>query len=68
MDELILIVDDNEKNLKLARDVLRFAGFRTLEARPAEEGYRARRRAPAGRDPDGHPPAGHGRHGCSPAG
>jgi two-component system cell cycle response regulator DivK len=31
-DELILIVDDNEQNLKLARDVLQFAGFRTLEA------------------------------------
>jgi two-component system cell cycle response regulator DivK len=31
-DELVLIVDDNEKNLKLARDVLRLAGFRTLEA------------------------------------
>jgi two-component system cell cycle response regulator DivK len=29
---LVLIVDDNEKNLKLARDVLRVAGFRTLEA------------------------------------
>jgi two-component system, cell cycle response regulator DivK len=32
VDELVLIVDDNEKNLKLARDVLRFAGFQTLEA------------------------------------
>ena len=31
-DELILIVDDNDKNLRLVRDVLRFAGFRTLEA------------------------------------
>jgi two-component system cell cycle response regulator DivK len=31
-DKLILIVDDNEQNLKLARDVLQFAGFRTLEA------------------------------------
>ena len=31
MDELVLIVDDNELNLKLARDVLRHAGFRTLE-------------------------------------
>src|SRR6266508_3543157 len=30
--ELILIVDDNEKNMKLARDVLGFAGFRILEA------------------------------------
>jgi two-component system cell cycle response regulator DivK len=29
---LVLIVDDSEKNLKLARDVLRAAGFQTLEA------------------------------------
>jgi two-component system cell cycle response regulator DivK len=29
---LVLVVDDNEKNLKLVRDVLRLAGFRTLEA------------------------------------
>jgi two-component system cell cycle response regulator DivK len=36
--ELVLIVDDNEKNVKLARDVLRFAGFDTLEAASAEEG------------------------------
>lgn len=35
--ELILIVDDNEKNMKLARDVLGFAGFRILEAVNAEE-------------------------------
>jgi two-component system cell cycle response regulator DivK len=31
-DELVLIVDDNEKNMRLARDVLLAAGFRTLEA------------------------------------
>jgi two-component system, cell cycle response regulator DivK len=37
-DELALIVDDNEKNVKLARDVLRFAGFRTLEAETGGEG------------------------------
>jgi two-component system cell cycle response regulator DivK len=37
-DELILIVEDNEKNLKLARDVLQFRGFRTLEAATAERG------------------------------
>ena len=30
--ELILIVEDNDKNLKLVRDVLRFKGFRTIEA------------------------------------
>src|SRR3954467_13566124 len=36
-DELVLIVDDNAKNLKLARDVLRHDGFRTLEAATARE-------------------------------
>jgi two-component system, cell cycle response regulator DivK len=35
---LVLIVDDNEKNLKLHRDVLRAAGLRTLEAATAAEG------------------------------
>jgi two-component system cell cycle response regulator DivK len=29
---LVLVVDDNPTNLKLARDVLQAAGFRTLEA------------------------------------
>jgi two-component system cell cycle response regulator DivK len=37
-DELILIVDDNEQNRRLAREVLRFAGFRTLEAGGGAEG------------------------------
>ena len=35
-NELILIVEDNEKNMKLARDVLRFHGFRTIEATDGE--------------------------------
>jgi two-component system cell cycle response regulator DivK len=39
-NELILIVEDNEKNRKLARDVLQFHGFRTAEAETAEEGLR----------------------------
>jgi two-component system, cell cycle response regulator DivK len=30
--ELVLIVEDNERNRKLARDVLQFRGFRTIEA------------------------------------
>ena len=34
---LVLIVDDNERNLKLHRDVLRAAGLRTLEAATAAE-------------------------------
>jgi two-component system, cell cycle response regulator DivK len=34
---LVLIVDDNERNLKLHRDVLRAAGLRTLEAATGAE-------------------------------
>lgn len=37
-DRLVLIVEDNEKNLKLARDVLQFHGFRTAEASTGEDG------------------------------
>jgi len=36
--QLILIVDDNENNRKLAKDVLEFAGFTTLEAAGGVEG------------------------------
>ena len=36
--ELILIVEDNEKNRKLVRDVLQFRGYRTLEAATGAEG------------------------------
>jgi two-component system cell cycle response regulator DivK len=36
-DELVLIVDDNEKNLRLARDVLRASGFRIVEATTGAE-------------------------------
>jgi len=35
---VILIVEDNARNMKLARDVLQFSGFRTLEAVTAEQG------------------------------
>ena len=35
---LVLIVDDNDRNRKLAGDVLRAARFRTLEAGTAAEG------------------------------
>ncbi len=38
MEPLVLIVDDNAQNLKLARDVLRAAGLRTLEAETGAEG------------------------------
>jgi len=44
----ILIVEDNEKNLKLVRDLLRAKGYATVEAGTAEEGLElARQHAPA---------------------
>ena len=38
-DTLILIVEDNEKNRKLIRDVLQVKGYQTLETETAEEGH-----------------------------
>ncbi|PYN43740.1 MAG: response regulator [Candidatus Rokuibacteriota bacterium] len=47
-NELILIVEDNEKNLKLVRDVLQYKGYLTIEAGTGEDGVRlARERGPA---------------------
>jgi two-component system, cell cycle response regulator DivK len=46
--ESVLVVEDNEKNMKLFRDVLRAKGFATIEAVTGEEGVQlARRHAPA---------------------
>jgi CheY-like chemotaxis protein len=41
--ELILIVEDNDKNRKLVRDVLAFKGYRLAEAETGEEGVRLAR-------------------------
>ena len=38
--KLVLIVEDNGKNMKLARDVLQARGYETLEAVTGEEGVR----------------------------
>jgi two-component system cell cycle response regulator DivK len=35
---VVLIIEDNERNRKLARDILNHAGFETLEAGTAEDG------------------------------
>jgi two-component system cell cycle response regulator DivK len=44
---VILIVEDNEKNMKLVRDVLQFKGYRTIEAVNGTDGVRlARERKP----------------------
>ena len=45
--KLILIVEDNEKNMKLVRDLLQIKGYATLEAGTAEDGLvLARERKP----------------------
>ena len=47
-NELILIVEDNPKNLKLVRDTLQVKGYRTLEAGTGEDGVQlAREQHPA---------------------
>ena len=47
-NELVLIVEDNDKNRKLARDVLQVKGYQTVDTDNAEEGIRlARERGPA---------------------
>jgi CheY-like chemotaxis protein len=47
-NELILIVEDNPKNLKLVRDSLQVKGYQTIDTETGEEGMRlARERRPA---------------------
>src|SRR5215472_14051608 len=47
-NELILIVEDNPKNLKLVRDTLQVKGYQTIEAETGEEGVQlAHERRPA---------------------
>ena len=47
-NELVLIIEDNEKNRKLVRDVLQVKGYRTIESETAEEGLKiAMEKSPA---------------------
>jgi two-component system, cell cycle response regulator DivK len=43
--ELILIVEDHEKNRKLVRDVLQAKGYQTVETESGEDGVRVAREA-----------------------
>jgi CheY-like chemotaxis protein len=46
--ELILIIEDNEKNRKLIRDLLQAKGYETIESDAAEQGLKlAEERQPA---------------------
>ncbi len=47
-NELILVVEDNEKSRKLVRDVLTFKGYEVIDAGTGEEGVRlAQKRRPS---------------------
>ena len=46
--ELVLIIEDNDKNRKLVRDVLQAKGYKTIKAETAEDGIKlAMERLPA---------------------
>ena len=47
-NELILVVEDDEKSRKLVRDVLTFKGYEVIDAETGEEGVRlAQKRRPS---------------------
>ena len=66
-NELILIIEDNERNRKLIRDLLQVKGYQTIESETAEDGTKARRGKNSGSDPDGHPTPWYARHHCDEA-
>ena len=45
-NESILVIEDNDKNRKLARDVLTFRGYRVMEAGTAEDGLKLAEESP----------------------
>ena len=53
-NELILIIEDNEKNRKLCRDVLNVKGYKTIESETAEEGLKLAREKESESGSDGY--------------
>ena len=60
-NELVLIIEDNEKNRKLIRDLLQAKGYQTIESETAEDGLKSRRKETRS-DPNGYPTHWYGRH------
>jgi CheY-like chemotaxis protein len=56
--KLVLIIEDNEKNMKLARDVLQVRGYETTRGVTGEEGVQLAKREAARPRADGHPAPG----------
>ena len=58
MAKTVLIVEDNELNMKLFNDLLEAHGYSTLKTRSGVEAIELARRHQPDLDPDGHPAAG----------
>ena len=58
MTKTVLIVEDNELNMKLFHDLLDAHGYKTLQTRNGMEALGARPRASPRSHPDGYPVAG----------
>ena len=61
MSKRILVVEDQEDNRRIVRDLLVASGYELIEATTGEEGLALAERETARPDPDGHPAAGAGR-------
>jgi CheY-like chemotaxis protein len=57
MSKRILVVEDQEDNRKILRDLLTSADFEVIEAEDGEAGLAAAGRPPTGPHSDGHPAA-----------
>ena len=57
MAKTVLIVEDNELNMKLFHDLLEAHGYQHRGDPQRHRGARSRAQAPARSDPDGHPAA-----------
>ena len=58
MTQRILVVEDQEDNRRIIRDLLTSAGYELIEATDGEAGVRLAESRAAGSDPHGHPAAG----------
>ena len=61
MSKRILVVEDQEDNRRILRDLLTSVGYQMMEAEDGAHGVTAAEAAAAGFDPDGYPDADHGR-------
>ena len=58
MPKKVMIVEDNELNMKLFRDLIEASGYETVRTRNGLEALDLARAASSRPDPDGHPAAG----------